>query len=243
MTSERYVRQRPLLGEEGQRKLAQASVFIAGAGGLGSPVATYLAAAGVGHITLLDCDTVDETNLNRQFLHSSKDIGQKKAQSGADKLRALNPEIEITVKTEKLTADNVSDLAGGCQIIADALDNNETRRILARFAQETGRPIFHGAVSGWYGQFAAFVPDKEASGACYFCAFLEESEQKNEQEAPFPIVGTTAGIVGSMQANAIVKHIIGIEIETGCLFIWDGMKQSLDKIEILKDENCPICSK
>ncbi|MCL2142503.1 MAG: HesA/MoeB/ThiF family protein, partial [Methanimicrococcus sp.] len=128
MTFERYTRQLPLIGEEGQKKLSQASVFIAGAGGLGSPVATYLAAAGVGHITLLDSDVVDETNLNRQFLHGSKDTGRNKTTSGAEKLRALNPEIEIIEKAEKLTAENVSDLVGDCQIIADALDNNETRQ-------------------------------------------------------------------------------------------------------------------
>ena len=238
MTLERYRRQMPLIGEEGQKKLSQASVFIAGVGGLGSPVAMYLAAAGVGHITLLDSDVVDETNLNRQFLHGSKDTGREKVKSAAEKLRLFNPNIVVTEKAKRLTADNVSDVVGDCQIIADALDNNETRQILARFAQETNRPIFHGAVSGWYGQFAAFLPK---SGSCYFCAFPEDEKKINAE--PFPIIGTTAGVLGTIEANAIVKYIVGKPVECNCLFVWDGITNSLDKIEILKDENCPVCKK
>ena len=236
--SERYLRQLPLLGEEGQFKLAAASVFIAGTGGLGSPVATYLAAAGVGRIVLLDGDTVDTTNLNRQFLHHTADIGREKAQSGVEKLCALNPEIQISAVCERLTEKNVVRLVGECDIIVDALDNDETRRILAEFAVQKGLPYFHAAVSGFSGQFASFYPKE---GPCYFCVF-SAAESKYENPV-FPIVGTTAGIIGSMEAGEVIKYITGKGTSVGQLFIWDGMNNSLNSIDIKKDENCPVCGK
>jgi len=235
----RYQRQLPLFGEDGQKKIGEASVFIAGAGGLGSPVATYLAAAGVGKIVLLDCDIVEETNLNRQFLHFSADIGRKKAESGADKLSKMNPEISVKAVCSQLTEENVEELVGDCRIIVDALDNNKTRRILAAFAVETNRPYFHAAVSGFGGHFASFYPNGDA---CYFCAFPEAEEET--EKSKFPIIGATAGIIGSMEANEVIKYITEDENkQTGKLFIWDGRTNSFNTIEIEKDENCPICRK
>ena len=262
--SGRYDRQLPLFGEVGQKKLAESSVFIAGAGGLGSPAATYLAAAGVGKIVLLDCDNVDITNLNRQFLHHTQDTGRKKAESGSDKLKSLNPEIDVSAVCEKLTRDNVGELAGGCGIIVDALDNNETRRILAEYAVATKRPYFHAAVSGFSGQLASFYPDE---GPCYFCVFLETEEEIKEEgieeikeegieegieggngerieenKIPFPIVGATAGIIGSMQANEVIKYITGSgSRHTGKLFVWDGLAGTLDIIETERNGECPFC--
>ncbi|MDR2943926.1 MAG: HesA/MoeB/ThiF family protein [Methanosarcinales archaeon] len=241
--SERYDRQLPLFGTSGQNKLAAASVFIAGAGGLGSPVATYLAAAGVGRIILLDCDTVEKTNLNRQFLHREADIGRPKAESGAEKLRLLNPEIQAEAVCGLLTEENIEKMAGDCQIIVDALDNDKTRRILAAFAVRTKKPYFHAAVSGFRGQFASFHPE---DGPCYFCMFskTESEESKISENQTVPIVGATAGVVGSMQANEIIKYITGAGKEhSGKLFIWDGVSNTLDFIEIEKDEDCEICSK
>ena len=236
--SERYLRQLPLFGEAGQSKLATASVFIAGAGGLGSPVATYLAAAGVGRIVLLDCDMVEATNLNRQFLHHAADIGLEKAKSGTAKLSAFNPEIQISAVCERLTKENVIDLIGDCDIIVDALDNDETRRILAEFAVQNGLPYFHAAVSGFSGQFASFYPNE---GPCYFCVF--SADESKEKKPPFLIVGATAGIVGSMEAGEVIKYITGKSKSVGKLFIWDGLNNSLNSIEVEKDEKCPVCSK
>jgi Dinucleotide-utilizing enzymes involved in molybdopterin and thiamine biosynthesis family 2 len=236
--SNRYLRQLPLFGEEGQFKLATTSVFIAGAGGLGSPVATYLAAAGVGRIVLLDGDTVDTTNLNRQFLHCTADIGREKAQSGVEKLSALNPEIQVSAVCERLTKENVAALIGDCNIIVDALDNDETRLILAEFAVQNGLPYFHAAVSGFSGQFAAFYPNE---GPCYFCVF--SADESKEKKTAFPIVGATAGIVGSMEAGEVIKYITGKGKSVGKLFIWDGLNNSLNSIDIEKDENCPVCGK
>ena len=236
--SDRYLRQLPLFGEVGQSKLASVSVFIAGAGGLGSPLATYLAAAGVGRIVLLDCDTVDATNLNRQFLHHEADIGRKKAKSGADKLSAFNPNVQISAVCERLTKENIAALVGNCNLIVDALDNDETRCILAKFAVQKGLPYFHAAVSGFSGQFASFYPNE---GPCYFCVF-SEVEADNKKPA-FPIVGAIAGIIGSMEAGEVIKYITGKSKSVGKLFIWDGLNNSLNSIDIEKDENCPVCGK
>jgi len=234
----RYKRQLPLFGENGQQKLREASVFVAGTGGLGSPAATYLAAAGVGKIVLLDCDVVEETNLNRQFLHFEADIGKKKAESGAEKLRRMNPNISVQAVSSRLTAENVEELIGDCQIIVDALDNNQTRRILAAFAVETNRPYFHAAVYGYGGQLASFYPK---DGPCYFCAF-PEAEDENEK-ADFPIIGATAGIIGSAEAGEVIKYITGEKKQAGKLFIWDGRLNMFSVMEIEKDENCPVCRK
>ena len=236
--SERYLRQLPLFGEKGQSELAAASIFIAGAGGLSSPAATYLAAAGVGRIVLLDCDTVEATNLNRQFLHHTADIGREKAKSGADKLSAFNPEIQISIVCKRLTKENVANLVGDCDLIVDALDNDETRRILAEFAVQNGLPYFHAAVSGFSGQFASFYPNE---GPCYFCVF--SADESKEKKPVFPIVGATAGIVGSMEAGEVIKYITGKGKSVGQLFIWDGLNNSLNSIDVEKDEKCPVCSK
>ncbi|WNY22857.1 Sulfur carrier protein ThiS adenylyltransferase [Methanimicrococcus hongohii] len=252
----RYDRQLPLFGRAGQQKLADASVFIAGAGGLGSPVATYLAAAGIGKIVLLDCDVVDKTNLNRQFLHREEDIGRKKADSGAEKLKSMNPEIQVYSVCNRLTEENIKELVGDCQIIVDALDNDQTRRILAAFAVQTKRPYFHAAVSGFQGQFASFYPEE---GPCYFCAFPEtEDEEKDDEKDEekdetnmngnkkiiFPIVGATAGIIGSMQANEIIKYITNAgKRNVGKLFIWDGFNNNFETIEIEKEQDCQCCGK
>lgn len=237
----RYDRQLPLFGREGQRRLAEASVFIAGAGGLGSPVSTYLASAGVGKIILLDCDTVEKTNLNRQFLHHEADIGRQKAESGTEKLKSMNSEIQTEAVCDSLTEENVEKLVGDCQIIVDALDNDRTRRILAAFAVRTKRPYFHAAVSGFRGQFASFYPDE---GPCYFCAFPETEDADASIKTTFSIVGATAGIVGSMQANEIIKYITGAgKKHVGKLFIWDGLTNAFDFIEIEKETDCEICAK
>lgn len=237
----RYDRQLPLFGRAGQQKLAEASVFIAGTGGLGSPVATYLAAAGIGKIVLLDYDTVEKTNLNRQFLHHEADIGRQKADSGAEKLRLMNPDIQTESVCGLLTEENVEKLAGDCQIIVDALDNDRTRRILAAFAVRTKRPYFHAAVSGFRGQFASFYPE---DGPCYFCAFPETEETDGSEKPVFPIVGATAGIIGSMQANEIIKYITDAgKKHIGKLFIWDGLANTFDFMEIEKEAECEICRK
>ncbi|WNY24938.1 HesA/MoeB/ThiF family protein [Methanolapillus millepedarum] len=244
MMTQRYSRQLPLFGESGQKALSKATVFVAGAGGLGSPVATYLAAAGVGKIILLDFDAVDETNLNRQFLHHEKDIGRQKAISGSEKLSSQNPYVTTLPVCEKLTPENVAELAEGAGIIVDALDNDETRRILAEFAYRNELPYFHAGVYGFSGQVAVFLP----GGPCFFCAFPAPENKdlscKISKTEKFPISGSVCGVIGSLEANEVIKYITKKgELLSEKLLIWDGLSNSFDVIELEKDENCPVCGK
>ena len=167
---ERYDRQISIygFGEEGQEKLKDARVFIAGAGGLGSPVAVYLAAAGIGTLKIVDRDTVDLSNLNRQILHWEENIGGPKAESAGDKLRRLNPHITVEAIEETITEDNVSGLVGDCDLIVDAMDNLPTRYLLNRTAIEKNIPFFHGAIYGFEGRAMTVIPGRSA---CLYCLY------------------------------------------------------------------------
>jgi adenylyltransferase/sulfurtransferase len=230
----RYLRQLPLIGDAGQQKLATAHVCIAGAGGLGSPIALYLAAAGVGALTLIDCDTVAESNLNRQILHTTHDIGKKKVDSAAEKLHALNPEISIKTYHSVITQETISDMAKGADIIVDAVDNYAARHVLNTYCVNVHIPFVHGAVQGFFGQMMVIIPKKTA---CLYC-FLQPQEAENEP----PIIGSTAGMVGLMQANETIKYLTGIgTVSAGTLVLWDGMKVSLEKCIVEKNPNCSVC--
>jgi len=183
IASEKYIRQIMLFGEEGQEKLRKARVFIAGAGGLGSPISTYLAVAGVGKIIIADFDTVDPGNLNRQFLHHERDIGRDKIKSAAEKLLSMNLEIKVETIKGKITDENAGSVVPPCDLIIDALDNFDTRHVLNRLAVERKIPLIHGAVSGYRGQATTIIPGKIP---CLYCIF--PSSFKKEV---FPVLGTT----------------------------------------------------
>ena len=168
IASEKYIRQIMLFGEEGQEKLRKARVFIAGAGGLGSPISTYLAVAGVGKIIIADFDTVDPGNLNRQFLHHERDIGRDKIKSAAEKLLSMNLEIKVETIKGKITDENAGSVVSPCDLIIDALDNFDTRHVLNRLAVERKIPLIHGAVSGYRGQATTIIPGKTP---CLYCIF------------------------------------------------------------------------
>ncbi len=157
---ERYKRQILLFGNDGQERLKSSHIFIAGAGGLGSPVAIYLAVAGVGTITVVDMDTVDQSNLNRQILHTDRDIGKKKTVSAIAKLREYNPDIIINAIDTTITAENILGLVGQADGIVDAMDNYPVRYLLNRVALEKKVPFFHGAIRGFYGQATTIIPGK-----------------------------------------------------------------------------------
>ena len=155
-----------------QEKLRRAKVFVAGAGGLGSPVSTYLAVAGVGKIILVDFDSVDLSNLNRQFLHHEKDIGREKIKSAEEKLLSMNPEIKVETIREKITDENAGSIVPPCDLIIDALDNFDTRHVLNRLAVERNIPLIHGAVSGYRGQATTIIPGKTPCLCLYFPELL-----------------------------------------------------------------------
>lgn len=231
---EKYSRQILLFGEEGQEKLKNAKVMVAGAGGLGSPVSTYLAIAGVGKIILADFDSVDPSNLNRQFLHHQKDIGRLKIESAKEKLLSMNPDIEVETIAEMLTESNLENLVPECDVIVDALDNLETRHMLNRLVVKRRIPLIHGAVTGYDGQVTTIVPGKTP---CFYCIFPRISKKE-----VFPVLGATAGIIGSIQANEVIKFLTGQgKLLEGRLLFWNGLSGNFSEISLSKLNNCPIC--
>lgn len=231
---ERYSRQILLFGEEGQERLKKAKVFIAGAGGLGCPIALYLAVAGVGEIRLVDRDTVDRTNLNRQVLHRESDLGELKARSAEAKLREANPDIRIEAFAATIDATNVRDLIAGADLIVDAMDNFPTRYLLNREALRSGVPLIHGAIRGFDGQATTIIPGRTA---CLECIFPEAPPAE-----VFPVVGTTPGIIGLIQANEAIKYLLGRgELLLNRLLIWDGLSTTLETYTVERRPECPAC--
>lgn len=235
LESEKYRRQILLFGKDGQEKLKAATVFIAGAGGLGSPVSTYLAVAGIGKIILADFDSVELSNLNRQFLHHEKDLGRSKVESAKEKLLSMNPEIEVEIVREKLSESNAEELVPNCDILVDALDNFEARYILNRLAVKRGIPLVHGAVSGYDGQVTTIIPGKTP---CFYCIFPCSPKKEN-----VPVIGTTPGIIGAIQANEVIKFLTGQgELLENRLLFWNGLSASFSEIKLAKLDNCPVCA-
>lgn len=233
---DRYDRQIRLLGEDGQEKLKKAKVFIAGAGGLGSPISIYLAAAGIGRITLVDKDIVSLSNLNRQILYWERDINRKKATSAQEKLKEINGDITIEAKSETITEDNASELVGDADLIIDAMDNFSTRYLLNRTALGKGIPFIHGAINGFHGQATTVLPGKSA---CLRCIFREAPPP-----SVFPVLGVTPGIIGLIQATEAIKYIVGVgELLSGKLLLWDGLTSQTDIVQVDKNPHCQDCHK
>jgi molybdopterin-synthase adenylyltransferase len=230
----RYERQIRLFSEGGQERLKDAEIFIAGAGGLGSVTATYLAAAGVGRIRIADCDTVDWSNLNRQFLHLTPDLGREKAVSAEEMLAALNDEIEVEAFCCEISEESIPLLIGDAELIVDALDNYSARYLLNRAALERGIPLFHGAVSGFSGQATTILPGKTACIRCFI--------PRAPPSGRVPIVGATCGIIGSVQATEVIKYIVGTgTLLANRLFLWDGLTVQADQIALERDPRCSEC--
>ena len=234
---ERYDRQIMIegFGEEGQEKLKRAKVFIAGAGGLGSPVSTYLTAAGVGMIRIVDHDRVELSNLNRQILYWEEDVGKIKIDSALDKLSLLNKGVKIEAIKETITETNASQLVADCDLIVDAMDNLPTRYLLNKTALDKGIPFFHGAVHGLEGRAMTIIPGKTA---CLMCIYRGAVPQ-----GKFPVIGVTPAVIGCIQATEVIKYIVGIgELLTNKLLIYDGLSLKFTELLVKKDPNCEHCS-
>ncbi|HQD24788.1 MAG TPA: HesA/MoeB/ThiF family protein [Methanoculleus sp.] len=232
---ERYSRQIALLGEEAQERLSKARLAIVGAGGLGCPVALYLAAAGVGEIRLIDGDLVDLTNLNRQVLHTESDIGRPKVESAAAKLRAQNPGIRVAAIQAALDEGNAAGHLAGVDLVIDAADNFAVRYTLNRAAIRMGVPLIHGAVSGFDGQAMTIIPGRTACLECIFPAAPPGEEM-------IPVVGTTPGVIGLVQANEAIKYITGSgELLENRLLIWDGRAGTMTTLAVERQEDCSVC--
>jgi molybdopterin/thiamine biosynthesis adenylyltransferase len=234
---QRYDRQIMIygFGEAGQEKLKKAKVFLAGLGGLGSPVAIYLAAAGIGTLRIADHDKVELSNLNRQVLHWEENIGKKKTDSAAEKLGKLNTNVKIETIAETITEANVSQLVGDSDLIVDAMDNLPTRYLLNRTAVEKGIPFFHGAVYGFEGRAMTVLPGKTA---CLNCLYHGASVPKEK----FPVIGVTPAIIGCIQATEVIKYIVGLgELLTDRLLNYDALQMKFNEFKINRDPNCEVC--
>ena len=231
---ERYKRQMLLFGDDGQERLKNAHIFIAGAGGLGSPISLYLAVAGIGTLTIVDKDVVDQSNLNRQILHYDRDIGRRKTESAEEKLRAANPDITVRVIDTTIDAANVHALVGNADGIVDAMDNFPTRYLLNDVAIAKNIPLFHGGIRGFYGQATTIIPEKTA---CLRCIFPHPPPKE-----VFPVVGVTPGFIGMVQATEVLKYLLGSgELLTNRLFIWDGLQAHAEEIALERDPHCTAC--
>ncbi|MFZ5801572.1 MAG: HesA/MoeB/ThiF family protein [Candidatus Omnitrophota bacterium] len=221
-------------GEAGQEKLKTATVFVAGAGGLGSPVSIYLAVAGIGHIRLCDFDSPDLTNLNRQILHDDSRLGINKARSGQMTLERINPDIRITAVEEKITEESVDRLVGDAAVIVDCMDNFDTRFVLNRCAIRKKIPLVHGSVWGMDGRMT-FIRVPETP--CLQCLYTEGPPKQ-----VFPVLGATPAVIGSMEALEVVKYLTGVGKNLkNELLVWEGSTVSFRKFKIRKDPACPAC--
>ena len=233
---ERYRKQLIIkdFGAGGQEKLSRAKVLIAGAGGLGSVISLYLAAAGVGKIGIIDNDRVETSNLNRQILYDTESTGKPKVEEAGKQLKKLNPDIEIEMIYETIRGDNIASLARGYELIADAMDNFESRFILNRLALERHLPFFHGAVQGFEGRVSTIIPGETACFACIYPFSPPRQE--------IPVLGTTTAVTGGLQATEIIKYITGMgELLKGRLLIYDGLSMEFMTIDLQRKANCPAC--
>jgi len=230
----------PQIDIEGQQKINDSTILIIGMGGLGSPTALYLAAAGVGHIIIADFDQVELSNLQRQIIHSTSDIGDDKVNSAKTKLLELNPNITVTVANEIMHSDNLASLIKDVDIVLDGTDNFESRFEINKACVECHKPLISAAVIRFEGQISVFK-GYEVGQPCYQCLY---SEQGNGRESCVEngVLAPVAGLVGTIQALQAIKVLLGLgEQLCGELLLIDGLDLSFRKVKIAKDSECPIC--
>lgn len=238
----RYSRQimLPQIDALGQQKLLDASALIVGMGGLGSPIAMYLASAGVGHLILADFDTVELSNLQRQIVHGTRDIGKAKVDSAYETLKELNPEITITRFKNKLDDDALKDLVPQVDIVIDGCDNFATRFAVNRACVEHHVPLVSGAAIRFEGQVSVF-PNDGSDAPCYQCLYKEDGEEE-QRCSENGILAPVAGMIGSIQAIETIKVLLGIgQSLTGKLMVIDGLRMDIRILKLSKDPHCPIC--
>jgi molybdopterin/thiamine biosynthesis adenylyltransferase/rhodanese-related sulfurtransferase len=232
----------PEVGMEGQLKIKAAKVLCIGAGGLGSPLALYLGAAGVGTLGIADFDVVDYTNLQRQIIHSTADVGRKKLDSAADKLKAINPFINIRKFDTRLSSDNAIDLFKEFDIIADGTDNFPTRYLVNDACVITGKPNVYGSIFRFEGQASIFATE---GGPCYRCLYPEPPPPGLVPScAEGGVLGILPGLVGIIQATEVIKLILGIgDPLIGRLLLIDALGMSFRQLKLRKNPDCPVCGK
>ena len=230
----------PQIDIEGQQKINDSTILIIGMGGLGSPTALYLAAAGVGHLVIADFDQVELSNLQRQIIHRTADIGDDKVNSAKTKLLELNPNIKVTIANEIMHSDNLVSLIKDVDIVLDGTDNFESRFEINKVCVESQKPLISAAVIRFEGQISVFK-GYEVDQPCYQCLYSEEGNGR-ESCVENGVLAPVAGLVGTMQALQAIKVLLGIgEQLCGELLLIDGLDLSFRKVKIAKDSECPIC--
>jgi adenylyltransferase/sulfurtransferase len=232
----------PEIGIEGQARLLAANALVIGAGGLGSPIALYLASAGVGRITICDGDSVDLTNLQRQIVHRTDSIGRQKVASAQDTLKSINPEVEVIAVSERVEGDRLSALVAAADVVLDGSDNFATRHAVNRACVAHRKPLVSGAAVRFDGQISVFDMRRD-DAPCYACLFPEGGES---EDMPCSIMGVFApltGIVGTIQAAEALKLLAGAgELLTGRVLLLDALTMQLRTIRLGKDPACAVCS-
>lgn len=239
---ERYGRHIVLaeVGAGGQEKIIAGRALLIGAGGLASPVAYYLAASGVGTIGLIDDDVVSASNLQRQVLHFTTDVGRPKVVSAREKLAAINPSCRLITFQERLTAANVMEIIKDFDVVVDCTDNFEVRFLANDACVQTGKPFFHGAVLRFFGQAMTILPGK---GPCYRCVFNSPPPPARVQtSAEVGLLSLLPGTIGTIQATEVLKYFLGIgDLLVGKMLSYSALTMEFSKIEIRKNQACPAC--
>ena len=239
---ERYSRHIILkeVGAKGQKKLLNASVLIIGAGGLGAPAAMYLAAAGVGTIGIVDADEVDLSNLQRQIIHSTADIGKAKVKSAKETMEAINPDVTVKTYREFVTSENVMELIKDYDFIIDGTDNFPAKFLINDACVMAGKPFSHAGIIRFKGQLMTYGPGE---GPCYRCVFKNPPPQDAVPTCKQAgVIGAMGGVIGSLQAMEAIKYIIGKgDLLTGRLLTYDALKMEFHTIKLPKDHHCAIC--
>jgi sulfur-carrier protein adenylyltransferase/sulfurtransferase len=241
-SADRYARHlvMPEIGPAGQAKLGQAKVLVVGAGGLGSPSLLYLAAAGVGTLGIVDFDTVDASNLQRQVIHADDRVGMRKTDSAAKTLKALNPDVRVVVGNDMLTDANVDDIISGFDLVIDGTDTFETRYTLNDAAVRARIPVVHASVFRFEGQLTVFKP---FDGPCYRCLYPTPPPPELAPGCSVAgVLGVVPGVMGMLQATEALKLLLGIgEPLIGRLLLWDALDGTFDEVTLRRDPNCPAC--
>lgn len=241
---ERYSRQIILreIGYRGQKKLAEGKVLVVGAGALGAPAAMYLAAAGVGTIGIADADIVSLSNLHRQIIHSTQNIGRPKTVSAQEMIHAINPHVRVCLYDEFLTKDNIAQVIRDYDFIIDATDNPSSKTLINDACVLFGKPFCHAGILQFFGQILTVVPKKSPCCRCVFGNTMLQKRAMSCQEAG--VIGPLAGVAGSIQALEAIKYLTGAgELLTGRMMMIDLLTMDIQIVEVAgKDENCPICS-
>ncbi len=234
----------PGVGAAGQKRLLDSKALVIGAGGLGSPILLYLAAAGVGTLGVVDDDVVDVSNLQRQVIHSAKRLGEKKTDSARASLEDLNSDIEVILHNTRLSADNAFDILAGYDLILDGSDNFPTRYLVNDACVLLGKPLVYGAMSQFEGQVSLLHAEtNEGLGPCYRCLYPEPPQLGTVRScAEAGVFGALPGVVGSLMATEAIKHLVGLgETLAGTLLHFDAVYSEFRRVKLARNAACPVC--